>query len=123
VPIGFAYFRDGIRKVVASTGRRRPGRLLLTERQNPHSLTESNHLLHTSVFGLSCRMDWQQLVSLFIVAAAAVGLVGSKLRRRRLRFDQAGHCGCSTVVGSFPQTSIVFRARKGKRPEVLLKMR
>jgi hypothetical protein len=60
---------------------------------------------------------------LFIVAAAAVGLVGSKLRHRRLRFGHAGHCGCSAVVGSSPQSSIVFRARKGKRPEVLLKMR
>jgi len=68
-------------------------------------------------------MDWQQPVSLLIVAASAVGLVGSKLRRRRFRFNQAGHCGCSVVAGSLPQSSIVFRARKGKRPEVLLKMR
>ncbi len=68
-------------------------------------------------------MDWQQSVSLFIVAAAAVALVGNKLRRRRLRFDQVTHCGCSSVAESFPQSSIVFRARKGKRPEVLVKMR
>ena len=68
-------------------------------------------------------MDWQQSVSLFIVAAAAVSLAGSMLRRRRFRFNQAGHCGCSTVSGSIPQSSIVFRARKGKRPEVLVKMR
>jgi len=68
-------------------------------------------------------MDWQQSVSLCIVAAAAVGLIGSKLRRRRFTFGQEGHCGCSAVAGSNPQSSIVFRARKGQRPEVLVKMR
>jgi hypothetical protein len=116
-----------------------PGRMVVVSRCSPPDLRarrsdlvhaapktsagmKSNHLLHSGILGLCCLMDWQQSVSLFIVAAAAVGLLGSKLRRRRFRFDQAGHCGCSTVVGS-SQSSIVFRARKGTRPEVLVKMR
>ncbi len=68
-------------------------------------------------------MDWQQLVSLMIVAVAAVGLLWSKLRRRRFRFERDTHCGCAAVSSSAPQNSIVFHARKGQRPEVLVKMK
>ena len=68
-------------------------------------------------------MDWQQLVSLGIVAAAAGLLVWSKLRRRRFSFQRDTHCGCAAVHSPAPQSSIVFRARKGERPEVLVKMR
>jgi hypothetical protein len=68
-------------------------------------------------------MDWQQMVSLVIVAAAAGLLLASKLRRRKFSFERATHCGCAAVSPSNPQTSIVFRARKGQRAEVLVKMR
>jgi len=68
-------------------------------------------------------MDWQQLVSLVVVASAAVMLAGSKLRRRKFSFERNTHCGCAAVQESSPQSSIVFRARKGARPEVLVKMR
>lgn len=68
-------------------------------------------------------MDWQQSVSLVIVASAAVLLLGSKFRRRKFSFERDTHCGCVAVQDSSPQSSIVFRARKGQRPEVLVKMR
>ena len=68
-------------------------------------------------------MDWQQTVSLVVVASAAVMLVGSKFRRRRFSFERDTHCGCASVQASSPQNSIVFRARKGQRPEVVVKMR
>jgi len=71
-------------------------------------------------------MDWQQCVSLLIVAAAGVLMLGGRLRRRRFSFQHGTHCGCAaTVAQSGPQSSssIVFRARKGQRPEVLVKMR
>jgi hypothetical protein len=68
-------------------------------------------------------MDWQQTVSLVIVASAAVMLAGSKFRRRKFSFERGTHCGCAGVEASSPQSSIVFRARKGQRPEVVVKMR
>ena len=67
-------------------------------------------------------MDWQAWVSLMIVTAAAVLLAGGRLRHRKLGFQRDARCGCAAVPSSAPQGSIVFRARKGKRPEVLLKM-
>jgi hypothetical protein len=68
-------------------------------------------------------MDWQQLVSLVVVASAAVLLLGSKFRRRKFTFERDKHCGCAANHGSSPQSSIVFRARKGERAQVLVKMR
>jgi hypothetical protein len=68
-------------------------------------------------------MDWQQLVSLVVVASAAVLLVGSKFRRRKFSFERGTHCGCAAVQELSPQSSIVFRARKGERSQVLVKMR
>jgi len=68
-------------------------------------------------------MDWQQTVSLAVVASTAVLLVGSKFRRRKFSFERNTHCGCVAVQQSSPQSSIVFHARKGQRPEVLVKMR
>ena len=68
-------------------------------------------------------MDWQQLLSLCIVAAAGVLLVGGKFRRGKFNLVRDTHCGCSAGNQSGPQGSIVFRARKGQRPEVLVKMR
>ena len=68
-------------------------------------------------------MEWQQWVSLVIVAATA-GLLGwNKLRRRKFSFERDTHCGCAAAHPAARQNSIVFRARKGGRPEVLVKMR
>ena len=77
----------------------------------------------TGVWGYVAIMDWQQLVSLVVVASAAVLLLRSRFRPRRFSFERDTHCGCVAVQESSPQSSIVFHARKGQRPEVLVKMR
>lgn len=77
----------------------------------------------TQVWGYVASMDWQQLVSLAVVASAAVLLAGSRVRRRKFSFERGTHCGCAGGRESSPQSSIVFRARKGARPEVVVKMR
>jgi hypothetical protein len=68
-------------------------------------------------------MDWQQSVSLAVVASTAVLLLRSKLRRRKFSLQRDTHCGCAAVQTTTPQASIVFRARKGERPEVRVRMR
>jgi hypothetical protein len=68
-------------------------------------------------------MDWQQLVSLAIVGVAAAGLLWSRFRRRKFSFERNTHCGCAAGREAMPQHSIVFRARKGERPEVVIKMK
>jgi hypothetical protein len=68
-------------------------------------------------------MDWQQLVSLSIVAAAAALLVGRKFQRRKFSFQRDTHCGCAAVHPPGVQSSIVFRARKGERPEIQVKIK
>ena len=69
-------------------------------------------------------MDWQQLVSLMIVAATAVLLallLAGKLRRRKFSFERQTHCGCVAGSQATTQGSIIFRARKGQRREVVVK--
>ena len=68
-------------------------------------------------------MDWQALGALLIVAVTAGLLLWGRFRRRKFSFQRDSHCGCSAVPSSVPQSSIVFRARKGERPEVLVKMK
>jgi hypothetical protein len=68
-------------------------------------------------------MDWQQLVSLVVVASAVVLVARSKFRRRKFSFARDTHCGCAAGQGSSAQSSIVFRARKGERAQVVVKMR
>jgi hypothetical protein len=66
-------------------------------------------------------MDWQQVVSLTIVSAAAALLLRDRFRPRKFSFQRDTHCGCSTTGGAAPQHTIIFRARKGERPQVLIK--
>jgi len=69
-------------------------------------------------------MDWQQLAALGIVGVTAALLLNSWLRRRKLKFsfERDTHCGCGTPSRSTGrQPSIIFRARKGERPEILVK--
>jgi len=68
-------------------------------------------------------MDWQQLAALAIVAAAAVLLGAGRLRRRKFSFARDTHCGCSGGHSAPQRNSIVFRARKGSNPEIIIKMR
>lgn len=73
-------------------------------------------------YGYVAGMDWQQLVALVIVAAAAGLLARSRFKRRKFSFERDTHCGCS-AGSTGERSSIVFHARKGERPEVLVKMR
>ncbi len=66
-------------------------------------------------------MDWQQAVSLFIVAATAGVFLRARLHRRKFKFQQDTHCGCSSPGGAASQNSIVFHARKGERPQIIVK--
>ncbi len=68
-------------------------------------------------------MDWQQVAALTIVAGAASLLLRGRLRRRGTNFHAVTHCGCPGNSSISPQSSIVFRARKGQRPEVRVKMK
>ena len=75
------------------------------------------------VWGYVASMDWQQLVSLGIVASAVVLLVRSRFGRRKFSFERDTHCGCAAVQESSPPGSIIFHARKGARPEIVVRMR
>jgi hypothetical protein len=66
-------------------------------------------------------MDWQQVISLVIVVTVTGLFVWSRFRPRKFSFERDTHCGCSSVQSSAPKSSIVFRARKGERPQILVK--
>jgi hypothetical protein len=67
-------------------------------------------------------MDWQQMVSLGIVGIAAFLLLRARFAPRKFSLQHDTHCGCSSPGQSAPQSSIVFRARRGQRPEIVVKM-
>ena len=69
-------------------------------------------------------MDWQEPVALVIVAVAAAGLALRQYRARQRRFHQDSPCGCTAGRASEgAQSSIVFKARKGCQPVILVKHR
>jgi len=69
-------------------------------------------------------MNWQQIVSLAIVALAAGLLLWGRFRPRKFSFQRDTHCGCGAPAGpSAEKSSIIFRARKGERREVIVKMK
>jgi hypothetical protein len=68
-------------------------------------------------------MNWQQAVSLAIVASVAGLFLWGRFRRRKFSFERDTHCGCSARGQSETKSSIVFHARKGERPEVVVKMK
>jgi hypothetical protein len=82
-----------------------------------------NIVAHRDFRVMLASMDWQQVCSLAIVGLAAGLLLYGKLRRRPLGFSQHTHCGCASPAATTPRSSIVFRARKGERPQVVMKMR
>jgi len=70
-------------------------------------------------------MDWQQITALAIVAATAAILAWSRLRRKKFSFQRHTHCGCvgGRSGGETQQSSIVFHARKGEQPRMIVKMK
>lgn len=63
------------------------------------------------------------MISLVIVALAAGGMLWAKFRKRKFDFHRDTHCGCGTPDQSTTHQSIVFHARKGERPQVIVKKR
>jgi hypothetical protein len=69
-------------------------------------------------------VNWQQIISLAIVALAAGLLAWGRFRPRKFSFQRSTHCGCPAQGESFAQkSSIVFHARKGERREVVVRMK
>lgn len=68
-------------------------------------------------------MDWQQIIALVIVAVTAGVFVWRKLRPRPSPLARDGHCGCASGSQPADKSSIVFHARKGERPEIVVKMK
>lgn len=68
-------------------------------------------------------MNWQQAISLMVVALVAGLFLRGCLRRRKFSFERDTHCGCSAHGAEADKSSIFFHARKGGRPAVTVKMR
>jgi hypothetical protein len=68
-------------------------------------------------------MNWQQAISLMVVAVVAGLFLRGCLRRRKFSFVRDTHCGCGAPGQPVTKGSIVFHARKGERPAVTVKMR
>ena len=68
-------------------------------------------------------MHWQEATALLIVAATAALFARARLRRRRFSFQRDTHCGCAAQTQAASGGSIVYRARKGERPQVIVKMK
>jgi len=81
-------------------------------------------LLPTGARGVSFRrMGWQDIAALAIVAMTAAAFVWSHFRPRKFNFKRDTHCGCVSPSETTPGPSIVFHARRGERPQVLVKMK
>jgi hypothetical protein len=65
--------------------------------------------------------DWQTVAALIIVALAATALLWARFRKRKFSFHRDTHCGCATPDQSTTHQSIVFHARKGERPQIIVK--
>jgi hypothetical protein len=68
-------------------------------------------------------MDWQQTMSLAIVAGTAGLFLWNWLRPRKFSLRHDTHCGCSAIDGAATQSSITIRGRRGQPPEIVVKMK
>jgi hypothetical protein len=65
-------------------------------------------------------MDWQEITALAITAVTLALFAWARLRRRKFDFRRDTHCGCASST-SAGNGSIVFHARKGERPQVIVR--
>jgi hypothetical protein len=65
-------------------------------------------------------MDWQQATALGIVALTVVLFIGSQFRKKK---GAGCGCGCASAAGTPEKSSILLRAKKGERRQVIVKMR
>jgi len=68
-------------------------------------------------------VDWQKIAALGIVGITAALFLYFRFKPRKFSLHKDTHCGCSAAGQSGPQSSIVFRARRGEKPEIIVKMR
>lgn len=68
-------------------------------------------------------MDWQEFAALMIVVFAFSIFVWRLVRPRRFSFQRDTHCGCSSAGSASSGSSILYHARKGERPRVVVKMK
>jgi len=66
-------------------------------------------------------MDWQQITALLIVGVTALCFVWNRWWRRKNMSLKDTHCGCNSAPQLGPKQSIQFKARKGERPQVIIK--
>jgi hypothetical protein len=62
-------------------------------------------------------------MSLVVVGVTAGLFLRSSLKPRKFSLERDTHCGCASASQSTPQSSIVFRARRGERPQIIVKMK
>ncbi len=69
-------------------------------------------------------MDWQQFAALGIVGVTVLLLLRGRFHRRKFSLQRDTPCGCSAAARSSPtQSTVTFRARKGGRPEIIVKIK
>lgn len=68
-------------------------------------------------------MDWQQPVALAIVGITAALFLWNQFRPRRAGIFRSGHCGCSSASSLNRPATIIFRARRGERPQIVTRTR
>jgi hypothetical protein len=68
-------------------------------------------------------VDWQKIVSLGIVGSTVALFLWFRFKPRKFSLQKDTHCGCSAAGQAAPKSSIVFRARRGEKPEIIVKMR
>ena len=66
-------------------------------------------------------MDWQEITALLIVGATAWVFIWSNARQRKFSLKRDTHCGCGSAENLGARQSIRFSARKGARPQVIVK--
>jgi hypothetical protein len=66
-------------------------------------------------------VDWQQSLSLGIVAVTAGLFIAARIRRRRDPLKRHSPCGCAGSSQCAPKQGIIYRGRKGERPEMVIR--
>lgn len=71
-------------------------------------------------------MDWQQPVALLLVATTVWLWLRALLRRRGAvapgKRSKGWGCGCPAASGSPGGERMIYRARKGERPELVVRL-